>query len=210
MICKGEAKILLKIVQKLGTKRMDLVSKAFCLVPNNCIKFLERCTHICSVDINNILIYSFNPVKIMALKYKIVKMGNPIDRTKPKKYYVKAVHIDQEVCIKSLSIMVKRGSLLKQTEIEYVLTEACEQMLVCFSNGRKVRLGKLGLFAVSLKSKGADSAKMVKSGKKVSRRIIYRASPELKAELQELEIYRDSLPDMPDEKLPEEEQVSSE
>jgi len=121
----------------------------------------------------------------MSVKFKVIQKKNPQDLTATPKHYAIAIN-DGTVDIDRLSTLVGDGSTVRQNDVYAVIVGLVNVITGELSEGRSVRLGKLGMFSISVSSEGSDSAEEVSASKIKGAKVRYRPSAELKNMLKTL------------------------
>ncbi|WP_112114157.1 HU family DNA-binding protein [Flavobacterium aciduliphilum] len=87
------------------------------------------------------------------MKYKLILKKNPQDASAPEKYYATAI-ADGEVDFESLSEQIAYKTTLTESDCYAVLLSLERNILKQLQQGKIVRVGRLGSFNITLKSKG--------------------------------------------------------
>lgn len=125
----------------------------------------------------------------MAIKFKTLPRKNPLDITAPSKFYA-AVTANGSVDFELLSEMISEQSALSETDVLAVLDRLETNIVRELSQGRIVRLGKLGNFQISLSSKGYDTEAEVTVDAIKNSRILFRPTARLRTLLTDLKYSR--------------------
>ncbi|MCG8475687.1 MAG: HU family DNA-binding protein [Cytophagales bacterium] len=115
----------------------------------------------------------------MAVKFKVVEMGNPRDPNAPKKFYAKAVNVS-DVSLRDLGKEMADQSTISPADALAVLEMLMQMIGKHIKNGNTVRLGDLGTFRLNLKSRGEETADKVSANSVIGHKVIFRPGPELK------------------------------
>ena len=94
------------------------------------------------------------------LKYNVVAKKNPI--TKAVKYYAQLVPVTP-IKLADLSELISNECTLTAHDVKAVISALEEQVTRALLDGKSVRLGDLGSFHPTVKSKGADAANKFQS-----------------------------------------------
>lgn len=93
----------------------------------------------------------------MPVKYSVTAKHNPMNATADKKWYATAKS-DGEVSFRELSKQIAQGSTtVSDTDVMAVLNDLIKVLSSNLSNGKIVRFGDFGSFALTLSSEGADT-----------------------------------------------------
>jgi predicted histone-like DNA-binding protein len=97
----------------------------------------------------------------MAIKYKIIQRTQPgVSGGGVKKFYAQPA-CDDEVTVDELAKDIEKFSALSEPDVHSVLIAAENVITTHLSNGRKVRLSKLGTFSPAISSEGRDTEEEV-------------------------------------------------
>jgi len=121
----------------------------------------------------------------MAVKYKVVEMGNPGNPTAPKKHYARIVS-NGETSLHSLSKEIAGRSSLTVGDVKNVIEQFIELIPQHLADGKIVRLGSLGSISLSCSSEGEETAAKVSPASIKSVKASYRPSNDLKSSLGKL------------------------
>lgn len=116
----------------------------------------------------------------MSIIYKAIQMlSNPTDKQSPKRFYPRPVSLGQSVNIKQMADYIKDSSSLSRGDVRSVLQNFVEKLKEQLLEGKHVNIEGLGVFSLSLRSKGEELDKNL-SAKSISGvRICFLASREL-------------------------------
>lgn len=92
------------------------------------------------------------------IPYSITMLGNPTDESAPKKAYAKAQCSEVMSFEKFVRHIADHNGVYTRGTVQGVISDMCECLVEMILEGKKVQLGALGNFWLSLSSKGADSA----------------------------------------------------
>ena len=91
------------------------------------------------------------------IKYRMVRLGNPKDMTKPRKVYAKSMATEvlsaDDFVYKAMAV----NSMFPPGVIKGVLAQVGAALAERLLSGCRVHLGELGTFSTQLKCEGADS-----------------------------------------------------
>lgn len=117
----------------------------------------------------------------MSVIYKVVELSsNPLDKTAPKRYYPKAITLGQSVGLRFITDKISGNSSLSRGDVLSVIQNFVEKLKEQLLEGKSVNISGLGVFTLSLKSKGEESSEEVKARSVRAVRICFQASKDLK------------------------------
>lgn len=90
------------------------------------------------------------------IPYRIVSKKNPQDLTAPGKYYLCPVS-SGSLDIDALAELISDGSTLREADVYAVLVALLKVMTQQLAQGKRIKLGHLGTFAIGILSKGANT-----------------------------------------------------
>ena len=93
------------------------------------------------------------------INYSIAMMGNPAKKQDPKKAYGVAQYTEKMTLSKFSEHISSHGSTYDAEDVEAILGKAVKCLREMLLAGKKVELGKLGEFYVTLHGKGTELAK---------------------------------------------------
>ena len=93
------------------------------------------------------------------INYSIVMRGNPAKQEEPKKAYGVAQYAEKITLEDFAEHISDHNSVYDAEDVQAILGKAVKCLREMLLAGKKIELGKLGEFAVSLQGKGTDSAK---------------------------------------------------
>ncbi len=125
----------------------------------------------------------------MSVNYKSIARRNPSDPTAPPMYYASVVN-KGTTDLNKLSQLLADGSTTRKADVYAVLVGLVEEIKKELSEGRMVKLGDLGSFAVGVHSHGAGTPDEVNPSHIKRRKIVYRASADLKTMLSALKFHK--------------------
>ena len=94
------------------------------------------------------------------INYSLVARSNPADMAASKKIYALAQYSDIVELDQFAEHMAKNNSPFSKGTLMGILTDAVSCLRELLLEGRRVKLGDMGTFAVQLNSSGADSAEL--------------------------------------------------
>ncbi|MCR9155217.1 MAG: DNA-binding protein [Bacteroidetes bacterium] len=129
----------------------------------------------------------------MSVEFKVIQRSNPQDQSAAPLYYAMAVR-GNAVDIDTLSELISDGSTVRQNDVYAVLVGMVNVILRELKEGRVIRLGKLGTFAVSVSSSGHPTDEEVNANSITKARILYRPEKELRNMLKLLQFKKQNPP----------------
>ena len=117
------------------------------------------------------------------MRVKLVKRANPLDRSQNPKYFA---HMENEgvVDLYELANQITKYSSLSLGDVLNVLENMVDASTLFLLMGRGVRLGRLGMFRVMLKSSGVESPNQFNCNLINGQRLIFTPSSHFKKQLQ--------------------------
>ncbi len=122
----------------------------------------------------------------MAVKYKVIKKINPLKKTDPKKSYA-TIASEGEITLKQISKRIAAMSTVNSGDILAVLDLLLQILIEELSNGKTLRFGDFGSFALSLSSEGKDTDDEVTAAVIKAAKILFRPGSDLKKMLATLD-----------------------
>ena len=122
----------------------------------------------------------------MAVKYKVIKKINPLKKDDPKKSYATIAN-DAEITLKQISKRIAAMSTVNSGDILAVLDLLLQILVEELSNGKTLRFGDFGSFALSLSSEGKDTDDEVTAAVIKAAKILFRPGSDLKKMLATLD-----------------------
>lgn len=122
----------------------------------------------------------------MAIPFKTVKLGNPSDASKPKKYYAKSLIGSAHTSLEQMAKTIALRSSLSAGTVIHVITELEALTLELLEAGHTVQFGGIGSLYLSVKSLGYAAAKQVTAACIRQVKILFRASKETKRRLKSM------------------------
>ena len=117
----------------------------------------------------------------MSVIYKVVELSsNPLDQKAPKRYYPRAVTLGQSVNLNFLTERISGNSSLSKGDVLSVIQNFVEKLKEQLLEGKTVNVAGLGVFSLSLKSKGEEKPEEVKAKSVSSVRICFQAAKGLR------------------------------
>lgn len=127
----------------------------------------------------------------MAVKFNVIQRQNPLKPTDPKKHYA-VVKTDGEATLKQLSKRIGTMSTVNSADVLAVLDSLLQVMQDELSQGRIVRFGEFGSFAISLSSEGKEKATDVTANSVKGAKLQFRPGKDLKNMIATLEYQKAS------------------
>jgi predicted histone-like DNA-binding protein len=122
----------------------------------------------------------------MAVKFNVIQRANPLKPTDPKKNYA-VIKSDGEITLKQLSKRISGMSTVNSGDILAVLDLLVQVMQEELAQGRIVRLGDFGSFALTLSAEGKATPEEVNANSVKSAKLQFRPGKDLKNTLTTLE-----------------------
>jgi predicted histone-like DNA-binding protein len=119
-----------------------------------------------------------------AMKYKLVKRGNPAKQAEPKKWYANSVNAGK-LTVRDFAKEITGRSSLTRGDIENTLDSFLEELPTFLKIGRSIRLGKFGTLRLSLSSEGVDTPEAFNASCIKGVRVIFTPGVELKKALED-------------------------
>ncbi len=91
------------------------------------------------------------------IDYSVYLLGNPLDPTAAPKAYARAQMRENMTFSKFVNHIAQHNGVFSRGTVKGVLTDACSCIVEQLLEGKKVQLGELGSFWISLNSNGAES-----------------------------------------------------
>ncbi|MDI9364418.1 MAG: HU family DNA-binding protein [Flavobacterium sp.] len=115
----------------------------------------------------------------MAVKYKVIKKINPLKKDDPKKSYA-TIASEGEITLKQISKRIAAMSTVNSGDVLAVLDLLVQVMQEELSNGKTLRFGDFGSFALSLSSEGKNTDDEVTAAVIKAAKILFRPGSDLK------------------------------
>ena len=93
----------------------------------------------------------------MSINYSIAMLGNPIDEDAPKKAYAKSQYTNILTLDKFAGHIASHGSKYNRADIYAVLMQTVDCMREMLLEGKRIEMGDLGVFSISIQSRGAEN-----------------------------------------------------
>lgn len=93
----------------------------------------------------------------MPINYSIAMYSNPLDGKAPKKAYAKSQYTNILTLDKFADHIAGHGSKYNRADIYAVLMQTVDCMREMLLEGKRIEMGDLGVFSVSIQSQGAES-----------------------------------------------------
>ena len=90
----------------------------------------------------------------MSINYSIAMLGNPIDEDAPKKAYAKSQYTNILTLDKFAGHIASHGSKYNRADIYAVLMQTVDCMREMLLEGKRLEMGDLGVFSISIQSRG--------------------------------------------------------
>jgi predicted histone-like DNA-binding protein len=117
----------------------------------------------------------------MSITYKAIKK---VTRTNPpKEQYYAFAHINEEINLDQIASNLSDGSTTRRADVYAVLVGMVDYMKHQLCEGKRIRLGELGSFAVTLKSDGSETEAELSTHHIKGCRLQYRPSKTFKRAL---------------------------
>jgi predicted histone-like DNA-binding protein len=121
----------------------------------------------------------------MAIKYKVLPRKNPRDLMAPEKFYAAAI-ADGDVDLDRLAELISYQCTVTASDCYAVLLSLEHNIIAELSQGRIVKLGRLGNFQVGISSEGKEMAADVSAAAIKKSRILFRPGKKLRSMLNDL------------------------
>lgn len=121
----------------------------------------------------------------MAIKFNTHEIGNAMDPTAAKKFYLRPVS-SGEITLDELASQISHASSLTEADVYAVLQSLVREIPRALSDGYIVRLGNLGSFRVSVNSEGSHTREEVSEKNVRKRRLIFTPGKQMKKELEKI------------------------
>ena len=114
------------------------------------------------------------------IDYSVSARPNPRDKEAAPKFYA-SPQVSENISMGEFcKHIASHGSVYSRADIQSVLTQAVDCMREMLLDGRKIRLGDLGDFSVSLSSKGAETADKFSSANISAVNVVWDCGQEFK------------------------------
>ena len=121
----------------------------------------------------------------MPIKFKTQSRKNPQDLTAPEKFYATAI-ADGNVDLDRLAELISYQCTVTETDCFAVLMALEHNIIGELSQGRIVKLGRLGNFQVGISTTGSDTAAEVSATAITKSRILFRPGKKLRSMLNDV------------------------
>lgn len=91
------------------------------------------------------------------INYSVFLQGNPLDNSVPAKAYAKPQVSEVMSFAKFVKHIADHNGVFSKGTVKGVISDMCECLVEMLLEGKKVQLGELGNFWISLSSNGTDS-----------------------------------------------------
>lgn len=115
----------------------------------------------------------------MSVKYQVLPRKNPRDLNAPEKFYAAAI-ADGETNLEKLAELISYQCTVTETDCYAVLLSLEHNIASELSEGRIVKLGRLGNFQIGISSTGKETAGEVTSSVITKNRILFRPGKKLR------------------------------
>ena len=115
----------------------------------------------------------------MSVKYQVLPRKNPRDLNAPEKFYAAAI-ADGETNLEKLAELISYQCTVTETDCYAVLLSLEHNIASQLSEGRIVKLGRLGNFQIGISSTGKETAGEVTSSVITKNRILFRPGKKLR------------------------------
>ena len=119
-------------------------------------EFFDRLTT--RVEIHIIYCFTFKTFNLM-IEFSVFMMRNPLKPELPEKAYAKSQVSEIWPLEKFAKHIADHNGVYSRGTVKGVLADSCECLVEQLLDGKKVELGELGTFGISLSSEGAPSVK---------------------------------------------------
>ena len=121
----------------------------------------------------------------MSIKFKVLPRKNPQDILAPEKFYAAAI-ADGNVDLDRLAELISYQCTVTASDCYAVLMALEHNIVGELSQGRIVKLGRLGNFQVGISSEGKDVATDVSAAAITKSRILFRPGKKMRSMLNEI------------------------
>ena len=119
----------------------------------------------------------------MPIKFKVIERGQPgVVGGGEKKFYAN-IALDGELTIDDIVQLIEKFSALSEADIRGVIIALENVIQKGFTEGKIIRLEKLGSLYPSLRSKGEDTEAKVTKASIIKVKVNYRPGPRLEKEM---------------------------
>jgi predicted histone-like DNA-binding protein len=122
----------------------------------------------------------------MPVKFNVIQKANPLKKNDPKKSYA-VIKSDGEITLKQMSKRISSMSTVNSGDILAVLDLLVQVMQEEIAQGRIVRLGDFGSFALSLSSEGKEKDTDVNASTIKGAKLNFRPGKDIKNTLNTLD-----------------------
>lgn len=117
----------------------------------------------------------------MSVIYRVIKLSsNPLDKNAPIKFYPRAITLGKSVNLKFMVDKIHERSSLSRGDVRSVINNFVEKLKEQLLEGKSVNIEGLGVFSLSLRSKGEMTEKEVTAKSVSSVKICFLASKDLR------------------------------
>ena len=125
-----------------------------------------------AVALNKPFFINLKNFKLM-INYSVCLLGNPQDEMAPEKAYAKPQMAELMSFNKFVKHIADHNGVYTRGTVKGVISDMCECLVEMLLEGKKVQLGDLGNFWISLSSEGAESLKAFTASNITSVNIIF-------------------------------------
>jgi predicted histone-like DNA-binding protein len=118
----------------------------------------------------------------MAVKYKVLELGNALQPAQPKKFYARQVS-SGDITLRELSKDIANASSLTVGDVHNVLDNLIDMIPKYIADGKIVRLGDFGSYYLTITSNGESSANQVTSNSIKKNKLNFRPGKAVKDQL---------------------------
>jgi predicted histone-like DNA-binding protein len=119
------------------------------------------------------------------MQYKVIERTNPQNREEQKKWYANAVK-SGNITTKTLAKKIADKSALPKGDVENVVSTLLDELPTLLTEGKSVKLGRIGSFRLSISSEGVDNKDDFKTHHIKGVRVIFTPSSDLKKALEDV------------------------
>src|SRR5574344_2218009 len=91
------------------------------------------------------------------IPYKVIGMKNPLDKTKPVKYYARAVQGSQST-LKDIASQISKDCTMNEEDCLVVIDGIMTQVINGLKEGKIVRIGRFGTFRLTILNQNNPTA----------------------------------------------------
>jgi predicted histone-like DNA-binding protein len=128
----------------------------------------------------------------MSVKLKAVQKVNPLDVEAPQKYYAQAVSTGR-ADLNRLARLIAMQCTVNRADCLAVLSALQDNVIMELEEGKIVELGELGVFQVSVNSKGHEMSDEVTAYSVKKAKLNFRPGTELKKMIRNLKFRKEEM-----------------